>query len=83
MEVHFAPELQAKVEQLAQQAGCEPEKLLEDAVAVYVAEYAATRETLDSRYDDLKSGRVKPVPGDEVLARLREKSAARRSTPRS
>jgi hypothetical protein len=38
---------------------------------------------LDSRYDDLKSGRVKPISADEVKARLREKSAARRSPPGS
>jgi len=83
MEVHFAPELQAKIDQLVADSGRAPEKLLEDALAIYLDEVAATREMLDSRYDDLKSGKVKPVPGDEVLARLREKSAARRSTPRS
>jgi hypothetical protein len=39
---------------------------------------------LDSRYDDLKSGRVKPIPGDEVEAYFREKSAtARGSQPGS
>ena len=37
------------------------------------------RQTLDRRYDDLESGRVKPVPGDEVIARLRAKSAAYRA----
>jgi hypothetical protein len=37
------------------------------------------RKTLDSRYDDLKSGRVKPVDGEEVFRRLREKSERRRS----
>ena len=81
--MHFAPELQAKIDQLVADSGRAPEKLLEDALAIYLDEVAATREMLDSRYDDLKSGKVKPVPGDEVLARLREKSAARRSTPRS
>jgi hypothetical protein len=83
MEVHFAPELQAQIDRLVVESGCPPEKLLEDAMAVYVAELAATREMLDGRYDDLKSGRVKPIPGDEVVARLREKSAARRSAPAS
>ena len=45
----------------------------------YFNELAQTRETLGSRYDDLKSGRVNPIPGDEVIDRLREKSATRRS----
>jgi predicted transcriptional regulator len=79
MEVNFAPDLQARIDQLAVETGCAPEKLVEDAMAGYVAELAQTREMLDSRYDDLKSGRVKPIPGDEVIARLREKSAARRA----
>jgi hypothetical protein len=80
MEVHFAPELQAKIDQLVSETGCAPEKLIEDAMAGYFADLAQTREMLNSRYDDLKSGRVKPIPGDEVVARLREKSARLRST---
>jgi len=84
MEVHFAPELQARIDQLVIETGRAPEKLLEDAMAGYVAELAETREMLNSRYDDLKSGRVKPIPGDEVEAWFREKSAAaRRSQPGS
>jgi hypothetical protein len=47
-------------------------------------ELAQAREMLDSRYDDLKSGKVKPIQGDEVAAHFREKSAAaRRSQPGS
>jgi predicted transcriptional regulator len=80
MEVHFAPDLQAKIDELVRETGRAPDQLIEDAMAGYVAELAETREMLDSRYDDLKSGRVKAIPGDEVIARLRDKSAARRST---
>jgi len=55
-----------------------------DVVEGYILELAQTREMLNSRYDDLKSGRVKPIPGDEVEAHFREKSAAaRRSHPGS
>jgi hypothetical protein len=35
---------------------------------------------LDSRYDDIKSGRVKPIDGEEAFARLREKSEARHNS---
>jgi len=83
MEVHFSPDLQAKIDQLVIETGRAPDKLLEDAMAGYVAELVQTREMLNSRYDDLKSSRVKPIPGDEVIARLREKSAARRAPPGS
>lgn len=81
MEVHFAPELQAKIEKLVNESGRSVDQLVEDAMAIYMTELAETREILDSRYDDLKSGKVKPVPGDEVAKHLREKSATRRSTP--
>jgi len=35
--------------------------------------------TPDSRYDDLKTGRVKPIDGEEAFRKLREKSERRRS----
>jgi hypothetical protein len=47
-------------------------------MAGYFDELAQMRETLDSRYDDIKSGKVNLIPGDEVIARLRERSAAYR-----
>jgi len=78
MEVHFAPDVQAKLDRLVSETGRAPDKLIEDAIAGYEVELAQTREMLDSRYDDLKSGRAKPVPGDEVAAYFREKSAAAR-----
>jgi len=83
MEVHFTPELEKKLNDLAAQSGRAAGDLVQDAVAGYVDELAETREMLDSRYDDIKSGRVKLIPGDEVFARLREKSEARRLKPGS
>jgi hypothetical protein len=77
------PEMQAKIDRWVAETGRGPDELIEDAMAGYFEELAQTREMLNSRYDDLKSGRVKPVPGDEVSARLREKSAVRRSQPGS
>jgi hypothetical protein len=41
--------------------------------------WTLVRRTLDSRYDDLKSGRVKPIDGEEAFRKLREKSEHRRS----
>jgi hypothetical protein len=37
------------------------------------------RETLDRRYDDLKSGRENAIDGEDAIARLRRKSADRRA----
>jgi Arc/MetJ-type ribon-helix-helix transcriptional regulator len=77
MEVHFTPDVQAKLDRLVTETGRSVDEFVQDAMAGYVDELADVRATLDSRYDDLKSGRVKPVSGDEVVARLRAKSAAR------
>jgi len=48
-------------------------------MAGYLRELTQTREMIDSRYDDLKSGRVKPVGGEEAFAALHRKSQERRS----
>jgi hypothetical protein len=40
---------------------------------------ASVRKTLDSRDDDLESGRVKPIDGEEAISKSRETSERRRS----
>ena len=79
MEVHFTLELEKKLNDLALRAGRPADDLVRDAVAGFVDELAETRGVLDRRYDDIKSGRVKLIPGDEVFERLRDKSAAHRA----
>ena len=79
MEVNFSPELQAKIEKLVSETGCTVDDLAAYAFDGYLAQLPEVRETLDSRYDDMKSGRVKLIPGDEVFAALRAKSALRRA----
>jgi len=73
MEVHVTPETARKLKDLATTSGRAPEDIVEDAG--YLEEVASVRETLDSRYDDLKTGRVKPIDGEEAFRTLREKSA--------
>ncbi len=83
MEVHFSPETEKKLDELAAQSGHgSADALVQDVIGGYVEAVALTRDALDSRYDDLKSGRVAPIPGDEVVAYFREKSAAARRAPR-
>jgi hypothetical protein len=48
-------------------------------MASYLQELGQVREMVDSRYDDLKSGRVKAVDGDTAFAYLRRKSETRRA----
>jgi hypothetical protein len=80
MEVHFTPETEKKLKDIAAQTGSgNPDALVQDVIDEYFGDLAQARETLDNRYDDLESGRVKLIPGDEVIARLRAKGAAYRA----
>jgi predicted transcriptional regulator len=81
MEVRFKPDLQAKLDELATETGRPTGELVEDAVAGYFDELARTRDMLNSRYDDLKSGRVKPIDGEEAFSRLKAKTEAQRNRP--
>jgi hypothetical protein len=82
MEVHFTPDVEKRLNDLARQSGGgTADKLVQDVIEGYFDELTQTREMLNSRYDDLKSGRVKPIPRDEVIAHFREKSASARRTP--
>jgi hypothetical protein len=73
MEVHFNADLQAKLDQLATETGRPTGELVEDVVAGYFDELAQTRDMLNSRYDDLKSGRVKPIDGEGFFESLRRR----------
>jgi hypothetical protein len=71
--------LAKKQKDLAATTGRAPGELVQDALAGYLEELASLRETLDSRDDDLKSGRVKPIDAEQAFRRLHEKSERRRS----
>ena len=73
MDVHVTPELAKKLNDLAATTGRAPDELVEDALTAYLEELASLRETLDTRYDDLKSGRVKPIDGDAFFESLRQR----------
>lgn len=79
MEVHFTPETEKKLKDLSTQSGRATDDLVEDAMAGYFDEVLQAREMLNSRYDDLKSGRVKPIDGEEAFARLKAKTEAQRN----
>ncbi|MDQ2947857.1 MAG: hypothetical protein M3Y27_18320 [Acidobacteriota bacterium] len=82
MELHFKPDVQAKLEQMARESGRPSAELVEDALIGYFDEVAHTREMLDRRYDDLESGKVKLIDGEEGFRRLMEKTEARRQSHR-
>jgi predicted transcriptional regulator len=79
MEVRLSSETESRIQDLAKKTGRVADELVEDAMAGYLKELAQTQETLDRRYDDLKSGRVKPIDGEEAFTAIRRKSEARRA----
>ena len=79
MEVRLKPETEARLQELAvltdRQPGELVENLLEGAVAEYLGSLKLARETLDTRYDDMKSGRVKMLDGETFLEGLLQREA--------
>ena len=75
---HLNPDLEKKLNDLAAKTGRRTDELVEDVMTGYLNELVEVRGLLDSRYDDLKSGRIKPIDGEEAFARMREKSKRRR-----
>jgi hypothetical protein len=72
MEVHFTPETERKLMDLAAQTGTgDADLLVQDVIEEYLDDLAHVREMLDSRYDDLKSGKVKPIDGEQFFENLR------------
>jgi predicted DNA-binding protein len=80
MEVNLSSETQARLNALATETGRPTDELVEDAISGYFAELAEVRGMLDRRYDEVKNGSVKPIDGEEALARLRRKSEERRAS---
>jgi hypothetical protein len=79
LEVHFSPDTEKKLNDIALENGGSADRLVENVIEGYFEELSQTREMLNSRYDDLKTGRVKPISGDEIEAWFRNRSAARRN----
>jgi predicted transcriptional regulator len=79
MEVHVKPEVQAKLDEIARESGQSCDEVVEDALIGYFDELAHLRKTLDRRYDEIASGKVKLIDGEEAYRRLMEKAETHRS----
>ena len=74
MEVQFPPDVEKKLNDLAAQSGRgTAAALVQDVVEGYFEELAQTRQMLDGRYDDIKSGKVKLLDGEELFENLRRR----------
>jgi len=68
---YFSRETESRLQELAAKTGRAAVDLVEDATAAYLQELTRKRDMLDGRYDDIKSGRVTPIDGEEGFAALR------------
>jgi len=80
MEFHLQPALAAKVQEWSAQTGRPAGEAVEEALAGYFSELDELRSTLDQRYDDIASGKIEPVEGEEAFRLLRERAAARQKS---
>jgi hypothetical protein len=76
MEVHFTPDVEAKLHALATETGRGADEFVQDALVGYFEELAQVRGMLDGRYDDIKSGRVTPLDGEAFFESLRQREEA-------
>ena len=83
MEVHFKADVQAKLEQMSRESGRPSDELVEDAVVGYFDELAHVREMLSRRFEDLDSGKVKTMDGEEAYRLLMEKTETQRQRRRA
>ena len=58
MEVHFAPELEEKLNALAAQGGREADALVQDAVAAYVDDLADVRAQIEEGFLQAERGEL-------------------------
>jgi predicted DNA-binding protein len=75
MEIRLKPETESRLNELASRSGRPTDELVEDAMAAYLIEVAELRNMLDGRYDDIKSGRVKPIDGEAFFEDLRRRES--------
>jgi hypothetical protein len=73
MEVQLSPEMEKQLKDFSAESGRSMDELVKDAMAGYFVELLEAREMLNGRYDDLKSGRVEPIDGEEFFDNLRRR----------
>ena len=64
------PETESRLQEPAASTGRAPDELVEEAISGYLAELSQLRNTLDRRYDQIKSGKGSAnrwrLPGCEI-----------------
>ena len=71
MEVQFTPELEQQFVDLAAATGRSAGELVQDATVGYLGELSTIQKLIDSRYDEIKRGRVQLIDGVSFFETLR------------
>jgi predicted DNA-binding protein len=79
MEVSLNPELEARLNEMALTTGRQRADIVQEALAGYLEDLAEVRDVLDRRYDEIISGKVTAIDGEEAFELLRKKTEARRN----
>lgn len=80
MELHLSdPELEAIIDRWVAETGRTADELVQEALSGYLSELGQARETLDTRYDELASGKVRLIAAEEAIASLRRNTEAQRN----
>ena len=80
MELNLQPELATKLEQLSAETGRPPGEFVEEALTGYFTELEQVRTMLDRRFDEMISGQIEPIDGEEAVRLIKERAAARRKS---
>lgn len=81
MSVHVDnPDLQAKIDQWVLETGRTADELLLDAMAGYFDELAEVRTTIDRRFEEISSGKVQLIDGEEVRRQMKARTQALRDS---
>ena len=73
MELQLHTQTESRLQELSIRTGRPVGDLVDDALVGYFEELADMSDMLDSRYDDIKTGRIAAIDGNEAFARLRRK----------
>ncbi|HEY5867209.1 MAG TPA: hypothetical protein VI542_16935 [Candidatus Tectomicrobia bacterium] len=72
----MTPDIETKLYALATETERTADEVVQDALIGYFEELAQVRGMLDSRYDEMKSGKVTPIDGEAFFESLRQREAA-------
>ena len=76
MEVHLPPKDHARLTEIAEKTGRPESEIVREVMRTYLDGMDDVREMLDSRLEDIESGRVKPITAEQLQENLARRKQA-------